>query len=64
ILWLKEHAPYKGQVEAYVRGLGEWFENNGETFVQTLQFVMQQRGGDVEELKAAVKNCELGVALE
>ncbi|KAK4973344.1 hypothetical protein LTR66_011169 [Elasticomyces elasticus] len=64
ILWLKEHAPYKGQVEAYVRGLGEWFENNGETFVQTLQFVVQQRGGDVEELKAAVKSCELGVALE
>lgn len=63
LLWLKENAPFKGQVEAYVRGLGDWFENNGETFVQTLQFVLQQRGEEWEEFKCAVDDGESGVAL-
>lgn len=63
ILWLKENAPFKGQVEAYVKTLGDWFENNGETFVQTLEFVLQQRGEDMTDVKAAVEDGELGVAL-
>ena len=35
ILWLRENAPTKSQVEMFVRELGEWFENNGETWGQT-----------------------------
>lgn len=63
LLWLKENAYFKGQVEAYVRSLGDWFDNNGETFVQTLQFVIAQRGEDLEDLKMAIDEGELGVAL-
>lgn len=63
MLWLRENAPFKRQVEAYVRELGDWFDNNGETFVQTLQFVLQQRGEDWEDFKDAVDSGELGVAL-
>lgn len=62
VLWLKEHCPLKSQVEAFVAGLGEWFGNNGETFSETLGFVVGQRGGDFQELKAAVEDGEVGVA--
>ena len=51
IIWLKENAPLKGMVQAFVRGLGEWFENNGETFGETLGWVVRERGEDVEELR-------------
>ncbi|KAJ9642824.1 hypothetical protein H2199_004345 [Coniosporium tulheliwenetii] len=44
ILWLKENAPLKGQVEQYVKGLGDWFENNGDTWGQTLVEVLGERG--------------------
>ncbi|GAB7347751.1 hypothetical protein MBLNU459_g5302t1 [Dothideomycetes sp. NU459] len=63
IIWLKENAPFKGQVETYVKGLGDWFDNNGETFMQTLEFVVQQRGEDMTDFKASVEDGELGVAL-
>ena len=63
IMWLKENAPYKSQVEGYTRTMGEWFENNGETFVQTMQLVLQQRGGDLEEMKIAIEDGEFGIAL-
>ena len=63
ILFLKDQCPLKSQVEAYVREVGgEWFGNNGETFSETLAFVVRQRGGDFEELRAAVENGEVGVA--
>jgi hypothetical protein len=54
IMWLRENAPLKGMVESYVKGLGEWFENNGETFVQTLEWVCQERGEDVQELRERI----------
>lgn len=64
MLHLKENAPFKGQVEEYLRdNLGDWFENNGETFVQTLEFVLTQRGEDIEDLKQAIEDGELGVAV-
>lgn len=62
ILWLKDNAFSKCQVETYVRNLGEWFDNNGETFGQTLEFVLDQRSEDVGEFWEAVATCELGVA--
>jgi hypothetical protein len=61
ILLLKEQFPLKSQVEAYVAALGEYFVNNGETFSETVGFVIRQRGGDMAELKAAVEEGEAGV---
>ncbi|KAL8729227.1 MAG: hypothetical protein Q9166_004848 [cf. Caloplaca sp. 2 TL-2023] len=34
----------KAAVEAFVAGLGEWFENNGETLGETVRFVVGERG--------------------
>ncbi|KAF2086925.1 hypothetical protein K490DRAFT_74137 [Saccharata proteae CBS 121410] len=62
LLWLKDNAPLKGQVEAYVRGLGDWFENNGETWGQTLEWVLGERGEDVAEIRGAIADGELGVS--
>ena len=61
IVWLKENAPLKGMVENYVKGLGEWFENNGETFGQTLDWVIKERGEDVNELRESVWEGEEGI---
>lgn len=63
ILWLKDNAPSKFQVESYVKQLGEWFENNGETFEQTLDVVLAQRGVDVGEFRDAVSGGQAGVAV-
>lgn len=64
ILWLRENAHLKEDVELYVRELGEWFENNGETFGQTLEWVMSERGEDVEVLRDAIADVELGIVDE
>ena len=61
ILWLRENAPFKGMVEAYVRNLGDWFEDNGETFGQTMEHVMAERGEDMTELKDAIQDRVLGI---
>ncbi|RMJ27909.1 F-box domain protein [Aspergillus sp. HF37] len=61
VLWLREHAPLKDHVEAFVLGLGDWFRNNGETFGDTLAWVMQERGDDVEKFRAAIADREVGV---
>ncbi|KAF2738526.1 hypothetical protein EJ04DRAFT_509417 [Polyplosphaeria fusca] len=63
ILWLKENAPLKGMVEGHVRCLGDWFENNGETWAYTLEWVLNERGEDVGELMGAITDGELGVAV-
>ena len=64
ILWLRDNAPLKGQVEMFVKGLGDWFEDNGETLGQTLAWVVGERGGDVEELKESIELHELGIVQE
>jgi hypothetical protein len=64
ILWLKENAPLKGMVEGYVKSLGEWFENNGETFGQTLEWVLGERGEEFEDIKDAVNERELGIVVD
>ncbi|KAF4543505.1 F-box domain cyclin-containing protein [Lasiodiplodia theobromae] len=63
ILWLKDNAPLKGQVEMFVRGIGDWFENNGETWSQTLQWVLNERGEDVDEVLNGIAECEFGIAV-
>ncbi|KAI9730534.1 MAG: hypothetical protein M1834_005775 [Cirrosporium novae-zelandiae] len=64
ILWLRDNALLKQEVEAFVRNLGDWFENNGETFGQTLEWVLDERGEDIEDLKNAVKDGDLGIAID
>ncbi|RHZ65677.1 uncharacterized protein CDV56_108432 [Aspergillus thermomutatus] len=61
VLWLREHAPLKEQVEAFIRSLGDWFRDNGETFGDTLEWVMNERGDDIEEFRAAIADRELGI---
>lgn len=63
ILWLKENAPLKGMVESFVRGLGEWFDNNGETWGQTLEWVLRARGEDVVGVYEAIADGELGITM-
>lgn len=53
----------KGLVECFVLGLGDWFENNGETLLETMGFVIQERGGDMGELKDFVEEGWEGIAL-
>lgn len=66
ILWLKENAPLKGMVEGYVRNLcqdGDWFTNNGETWVETLEFVLDERGEDVGDFNGCLADGEIGIAV-
>lgn len=63
IIWLKENAPFKGMVEGYVRGLGDWFENNGETFGQTLEWVLDERCEDAQDFMNAIADGQMGIAL-
>lgn len=63
VLWLKEHAPLKGMVEGYVRLLGSWFENNGATLGQTVDWVLDERGEAVVEFAERIAEGTLGVAL-
>jgi hypothetical protein len=50
ILWLKERKMCKAQVLAWVKEMGEWFENNGDTLGETLNAVLDERGVGNEEL--------------
>ena len=63
ILWLKENAPLKGMVEGYVRLLGSWFENNGATLGQTIDWVLDERGESVAEFMDDVEEGRAGVAI-
>jgi hypothetical protein len=62
ILYLRDHCPTKVAVESFVKEAGgEWFANNGETFSETLAFVIGQRGAEMEELREMVAEGEVGV---
>ena len=52
----------KGVVEHFVAGLGDWFENNGETLVETVGLVVTDRGGDMGALRKGVEDGWEGVA--
>ncbi|KAI5290279.1 hypothetical protein KEM54_001987 [Ascosphaera aggregata] len=63
IIYLREHAPLKGQVLNYVTGLGEWFENNGETFGETFEYVVEkERGESLSEIMGGIDAGRMGVA--
>ncbi|PYH77535.1 F-box domain protein [Aspergillus uvarum CBS 121591] len=61
VLWLRDHALLKEQVEAYVRDMGDWFRDNGETFGDTLEWVIRERGEDIGEFRAAIADRGIGV---
>lgn len=63
VLWLKANAPLKGMVEGHVRLLGGWFENNGATLGQTIDWVLNERGESVGEFGGEIEEGRLGVAL-
>lgn len=63
VLWLKENAPLKGMVEGYVRLLGGWFENNGATLGQTVDWVLDERGESAVEFADAIAQGRAGVAV-
>ncbi|KAI9714791.1 MAG: hypothetical protein M1820_000080 [Bogoriella megaspora] len=46
------------------RGAADWFDNNGETFVQTLEWVLGERGETLAEMLGAVEGREVGVVVE
>ena len=52
----------KGVVEHFVAGLGDWFENNGETLSETVGFVVGDRGGDVSLLRERIDDGYDGIA--
>ena len=45
----------KATVEQFVAVLGDWFENNGETLVETIYCVIGERGGEGRELGELVE---------
>lgn len=52
-------------VERFVAGLGgEWFENNGETFVETAALVVGDRGEEVKVLRERVEDAVEGIVRE
>jgi len=52
----------KGVVEHFVAGLGDWFENNGETLCETVGVVVGDRGGDVGALREGIEEGWEGIA--
>lgn len=58
--WVNESA--KDAVHSFVARVGgEWFENNGETFGETVAFVVGERGGEMEELRESVEDGVEGI---
>ena len=53
----------KATVEQFVAGLGDWFENNGETLVETICVVIGERGGDGRELVELVEGGLEGICM-
>lgn len=64
ILWLRDNASSKCEVETYVKSIGEWFDNNGETFGQTLEHVLRERGICAMEFSGSIDAGETGIIAE
>ena len=56
------HGTSKGMVERFVTGLGDWFENNGETLCETAAAVIGDRGRDLSELREGIEEGWEGIA--
>lgn len=61
------HSDELGQevsIEAFIAGLGDWFENNGETCGETIAWVLEGRGEDIGLLKEEVAGGMMGICRE
>jgi hypothetical protein len=64
VLWLQENAYLNLQVPDQVGSMGEeWFINNGETFAQSFEMVMADRGEDAQEIRERIARGDLGIAM-
>ena len=62
-LWFREIVYLSMQVPDYIAPVGEeWFMNNGETFAETLEKVLSDRGENPEEIRSLIASGELGIA--
>jgi hypothetical protein len=62
-LWFREIVHLNMQVPDYIAPVGEeWFMNNGETFAETLEKVLSDRGENPEEIRSLIASGELGIA--
>lgn len=63
--WRRRNEAYgdRGGTKDKIQGFisGDWFKNNGETFVETMGFVVEKRGGEMGLLKESVEEGEKGV---
>lgn len=64
VIQLYDNAVFKWQIEDYVSSLGEWFPNNGQTWSNSWDMVLGQRGFNVQELRLAIEDGKLGVAVD
>ena len=63
VLWLRGNGNLDVQVPDRLAPLGEeWFMNNGDTFGQTFDMVMSDRGEDAEEIRERIAQGDLGIA--
>lgn len=64
ILHLYQHAITKFDVEAYIINHcdgGEWFYDNGQTFLDTWSLVVHRRGEALEDVRGAILDGEAGI---
>lgn len=65
IMSLYEHAITKPQIELYVSNVvgGDWFWNNGQTFLDTWTGVLHKRGLAANEVRDHILQGFLGIAI-
>ena len=61
VMWLLHNARVKWQIEEYLRCMGDWFDNNGETFGQTFDSIMVARGNDPDEIREHIARRSMGI---
>jgi hypothetical protein len=61
ILFLRDASLPRSEVEIFVKGLGEWFGNNGETFNETCRAVLGGRGVEWEDFREEVEEGIIGI---
>lgn len=63
VMWLHENTRLNCHIPAHLEsmGKGEWFQNNGETFSQTIERVLSDRGEDIQDIRSRIAQGDLGI---
>lgn len=63
VMWVHENVRLDWHLQTHLQALGkgEWFENNGETFGQTIETVLSDRGEDIHDVHGRVAQQALGI---